>query len=111
MELIYDFFAVKANDKWVAKELVRKLGHPNQISASKDVIDEILHLDREWSCWTLSEGDIRTVARRMKIDNNKLSDDNIAEIARKFKRALEFNAEDWTDWLKESINETIEENN
>ena len=64
-------------------------------------------MKKEWVCWTLSIEDIEEVCKELGVDFKKLSEDNIEDIAYKFKKGFEFGNEDWDLILEDAINNSL----
>ena len=49
---------------------------------------------QEWQCWNLSIGDIKEAAKRAGLRAEELSADDCFEIARRFKKGMEWALDD-----------------
>lgn len=107
-KLVYDKFVVSVDEPYVAWEVVRKIGQPVKLKGFRnDEIKNIRELDQQWECWTLSGDDIRVVAERNGINPKDISDEQLEEIARTFKKDMEWACEDWVEWLAEAIRQHV----
>ena len=82
----------------------------NAITVQQDLLDEKDELGEEsWCCWPLSKEDIDIVyAKRLKGDYDiELSNDHYIDVLRVFKKAFEYNNDNWQEILEGAIEEVI----
>lgn len=107
-KLIYDGVVVSVRQPHQAWDVVRKLGQPSAVKGFREQeIRDIRGLDQQWECWTLSGDDIREIARRNGIAPNKITDEQLDEIACRFKKAMEWGCLDWDLWLQDIVQEEL----
>jgi len=66
---------------------------------------------KKWTCWVLDEEEIQMTAEKYEFDFDKFTEDEIEQIAEKFRDLLHTSEADWwEEWIKESIKEVIGDN-
>lgn len=65
-------------------------------------------MSKTWECWTLSIEDIEKIAKETGRDIKEFSEEDLNEIARKFKKGIEWSVYDaWEGILKEAIEDVV----